>query len=184
MIVKDWDIVEKIIGLFNYLDSLNINWFLANRSCLEFTRTGDQMLYRNNLDIGIYDVSVDKRFFHHIPVNKIFYYDDKISEITLMLTYRVNVFFFRNFYDYIIETRHQETLNRYQVLCYDPEIIADGINKVATEYGSLSMLKNCTEYCTALSGRNFSLESQNGNGAFNPDNIIWEDFIESPKKLL
>lgn len=183
MIAQEWDIDEQIVGLFNYLDSLNINWFLANRSCLEFTRTGDQMFYRNNLDIGIYDFSVDKRFFHRIRVNKIFYYDGKIAEITLMLAHRVNVFFFRNFYDYIIETRHQETLNRYQVLCYDREIIADGINKLATGYGNLSVLKNCAEYCTALFGNNFSLGSQSGNGAFNPDNIIWEDFIESPKKL-
>lgn len=174
--------LEKIFDLFS---QLKINWFLSGTSCLEHVRSGKPISYKDILNIGIYENNEKTdQIIKQLQIKKMIKYKEKVVEAILLSGYVVKIYFFINFHNYIIETRHQEGINRYRLLCYDPEVITDGVEKLLTKNGRIQVLKRRNTYCKALFGKEYLTTTLKWNEWNDPANIIWEDFIQKPIRLV
>lgn len=175
----------KLTEIFNLFRLLNVRWFLSGSSCLEFVRSEKDIFHSRIIDIGVYeDIKKIKSIAHKLPVKRITYYNGEIAGITILIGIQVNIFFFMDFYHYVVEIRHHEAINRYRLLSYEPEIITDGTEEKLFAEGNLYVLKRRNKYCKMLFGKRYMEKNKKWDEWNDPANIIWEDFIQRPVRLI
>ncbi len=138
------------------LDRLTDRWFLAGGSCLGYLRGGRPIAWDTDLDIGVYDPSLDLGTLgRHLPVVQYVGFGGQVTVAVLWVGLRLDIYRFFDHEGRVAETTYHLGRGEVKLLLYPKAVLEAGVGRGVFCGTGCNVLARAHEYCRTLYGESY-----------------------------